>query len=69
MKHIEVNMGPLDRTLRGVAGIALVLGYAAGIITGPFAYLIGAFGIFMAVTAITGYCFMYRLLGFEISKK
>lgn len=53
------NMGTTDRTIRTVAGVALLgLGYAAG--WGWIAYAIAAV---LLVTAAVGFCPPYALLG------
>ena len=58
-----VNEGTADRALRAVAGAALaVLAFAAGLDGAAF-WIALALGAVLLVTALTGFCPAYRLLG------
>jgi hypothetical protein len=64
---MQKNESTLDRIIRAVAGtIIFYLAYSSfsgmGALIG---YIVGAVLIF---TAITGYCHMYKILGFSIKK-
>jgi hypothetical protein len=57
------NLGRIDRTVRGlVALVALVVAVAVGLgtVTGVILALLA---VVMAVTAVAGFCPLYRLLG------
>lgn len=60
MKH---NVGTLDRVIRG--SIAVVCGYLvlSGAAGGFLAVILGIVALVMAFTAITAYCYPYKLLG------
>jgi len=63
------NEGPIDRILRGLVGlllIALPLAAAMPVFANPVVYW-GALviGAILAVTAVTGFCPAYRLLGLK----
>ncbi len=58
------NEGIIDRLLRGmiVAPVALILAFVVGI--GSVAgVLLAAAAVIMAVTAVVGFCPLYRLIG------
>jgi len=60
--RITINESPLDRLMRGVMGVAaLVAGYSwlTGVVQ-TVAYVVGALGI---MTALTGFCLLYTVLG------
>ncbi len=54
------NIGNLDRTLRIVAGVALIALAALGTI-GPWGWI----GVVLLATALLGWCPAYSLLGFK----
>jgi uncharacterized membrane protein HdeD (DUF308 family) len=66
------NEGPVDRTVRIVLGVLLLLvglwllnglgGAAGGII-------VAVIGAILLITGITGFCGIYRLLGISTLKK
>lgn len=66
------NEGPVDRTIRIVLGVLLLLvglwllnglgGAAGGII-------VAVIGAILLITGITGFCGLYRLLGISTLKK
>ena len=66
------NEGPVDRTIRIVLGVVLLLvglwllnglgGAAGGII-------VAVIGAILLITGITGFCGLYRLLGISTLKK
>ncbi len=66
------NEGPVDRTIRVVLGVLLLvvglwllngLGGAAGGI------VVAVIGAILLITGITGFCGLYRLLGISTLKK
>ncbi|MCX8028827.1 MAG: DUF2892 domain-containing protein [Brevinematales bacterium] len=57
----KVNEGPADRIVRAVIAVGLVIG---GIFsTGVLQVVLIAAGAVLGVTAITGFCGLYALLG------
>ena len=58
MKELSVNMGPLDRAIRIVLGLALL----ALIYVGPHSFW-GLVGFVPLLTGIVGYCPLYAMLG------
>jgi hypothetical protein len=65
---MKVNESPRDRALRGLAGVMLVgLGYFSR--TGWLRAVFLVLGAIMLVTAATGWCSIYALLGIKSAKE
>ena len=63
------NESPLDRGVRAVVGTALVLASLVSLgVTTPLGIVAGAVGAILLVTAATGFCPLYRLLGIDTVK-
>ena len=54
------NVGGMDRTLRIIAGLALIILAATGML-GPLAWL----GVIVLATGVVGICMPYTLFGFS----
>jgi hypothetical protein len=54
------NVGGIDRILRIVAGLALIILAATGVL-GPWAWL----GVIVLATGLVGICMPYKLFGFS----
>jgi hypothetical protein len=54
------NEGTIDRIVRGVAG---VVGIGVAVALGGAWWILGAVGAVLLVTAVTGFCGLYTLLG------
>jgi hypothetical protein len=54
------NVGGIDRALRIIAGLALIILAATGVL-GPLAWL----GIIVLATGVVGICMPYTLFGFS----
>jgi len=54
------NVGGIDRILRIVVGLALVVLAATGVL-GPWAWL----GVIVLATGVVGFCMPYTLFGFS----
>jgi hypothetical protein len=63
---MTTNMGNPDRLVRGfvVAPIALVFAVLIGI-GSPAGIVLAVVGVIMALTAVVGFCPLYRLFGFS----
>jgi hypothetical protein len=61
-------MGTIDRVLRGVLAIVIVVLYFAGQITGTAAAILGVLALIFLATSITGFCPVYKVLGISTSK-
>jgi uncharacterized membrane protein len=61
------NESKVDRTIRGVLGLMLLLlAYNSAGITSIILYVIAAV---LIITAITGFCALYKLFNFSTAKK
>jgi len=54
---MKTNVGGLDKTLRIVAGVAII---GAGVVTGSW---LGAIGLVPLLTGLFGFCPLYPILG------
>lgn len=65
------NMGPIDRTLRGLLALGLagtgIYGLATGQISTPVSATLLGVSVIPTATAATGYCPLYQLFGVEYS--
>lgn len=57
------NVGGLDRLLRALPALALALAWLQGFIAGLPAMLLAVPAVMLLVTALTGACSIYYLLG------
>ena len=60
---MKKNVGTIDRTIRGLAGIALLAAYFLGAVQGTLGIVALVFGIVLIGTAAIGWCPPYTLLG------
>lgn len=63
---ITKNVGSVDRVIRIIAGLALVL--AAYRSAGPAVYILGGASVIALVTGLVGWCGLYTLLGINTCK-
>ncbi|MBL9046751.1 MAG: DUF2892 domain-containing protein [Tabrizicola sp.] len=63
------NEGNADRVLRALVGVLALLGaFAFGWFSGWMVWAAAAVGVIMLVTAATGFCPLYRLVGINTCK-
>lgn len=65
---MTANVGNIDRILRAVVGVILLLLPIMGSVTGGMAWLSGIVGVVMLATAGMRFCPAYRLLGVNTCK-
>lgn len=67
---MKQNVAKWDRILRGGVGIGLltvaIINYST---FGVIAIVAGLLGVIMLVVSITGFCPIYKLIGFQTLKK
>lgn len=67
---MKPNAATWDRVLRGIAGIILltvaIMNYST---LGIISIVLGALGAIMLFVALTGFCLIYKLIGFQTLKK
>ncbi|MFN4245370.1 MAG: DUF2892 domain-containing protein [Brevinematia bacterium] len=63
----KVNEGPVDRIIRGILSVGLIVGgvFSSGILQ----IVLIALGLIIGITAITGFCGLYAILGVCTNKK
>ena len=61
----NVNEGSMDRLIRVIAGIALVVVGFTGIVPGVWGTLLGIVGLIPLLTGLLGFCPLYTLFGFS----
>lgn len=59
--HMKKNEGPVDRSMRAV--IALIIFIAALLTYGALSTTLYVMSLLLILTAITGYCGLYQLMG------
>jgi hypothetical protein len=62
------NMGTVERVVRVILAIVIILLYQAGSITGIAAIILGIIAAIFIITSIVGYCPLYVLLKISTSK-
>lgn len=63
-----VNEGLIDRLLRAIVAVVIVVAFLAGKLPGNWALLLIFSGSFF-MSAVTGYCPLYKPLGINTAKK
>lgn len=66
---MKKNVGTIDRSIRGLVGIALIVAYFMGMLSGTLAIVALVVGIVLLATAILGWCPPYSLLGINTGAK
>lgn len=66
---MKKNVGTIDRTIRGIAGIVLVAAFSLGAIQGVLGIVGLVFGIVLIGTAAMGWCPPYTLMGINTCSK
>jgi len=67
VKLFEKNVGETDRIVRGLVGMAFIVG--ATLIQPILSYVVGIIGLVLIVTALLGTCTLYTILGINTNKK
>ena len=60
---MKKNVGTIDRSIRGLVGVALLLVFALGVLEGTAGIIALIVGVVMLGTAAVGWCPPYTLLG------
>ncbi|MDX8402684.1 MAG: DUF2892 domain-containing protein [Mariprofundaceae bacterium] len=60
---MKANVGTVDRFVRGIVGLALILaGFLAGLAS-PWNWVAIGVGVVLVLTALISFCPLYRVLG------
>ena len=65
---MKVNMGSLDKGVRIVIAIIVVVLFWQGIIEGTMAYILLALSLIFVVTSLVSFCPLYTLFGISTCK-
>jgi len=63
------NVGTIDRTIRGIAGLAGIALFATGMVEGTPGIIALVVGVVLLGTAAIGWCPPYSLLGINTGAK
>lgn len=66
---MKKNMGTIDRTIRTLLALAIIVLYFAGMVSGAAALILGAFAFIFLLTSFIGFCPLYAPLRFSTRKK
>ncbi len=63
------NMANLDRVIRALLAVVIIVLYLMGQITGTALIILAVIAVIFIVTSILGYCPLYHMLGISTKKK
>jgi len=63
------NMGAVDRTLRILITVGILLLYLTNVVSGTIGIILGVVAIIFVLTSLVGYCPLYTLLGLSTCSK
>ena len=66
---MQKNMGTIDRTIRTLLALTIVVLYLTGLISGVAAIILGIFAIIFLLTSFIGFCPLYVPLKLSTRKK
>jgi len=66
---MKQNMGAIDRVIRVILAILVLVLYLAGSISGIAAIILGIFAVIFVLTSLIGFCPLYGPLGISTKKK
>lgn len=66
---MTTNEGSVDRIVRAIVGVALLVVAFAGMVTGAWAWVLGIVGAVLLVTGAVGFCPLYGVLGMRTTPK
>lgn len=66
---MKLNMGSMDRIIRLLVTLIIVILLVAGVLKGALAIVLGIIAIIFFVTSVFGFCPLYVLFGFSTRKK
>lgn len=66
---MKKNMGAIDRIIRTILAVTVVILYLTGQISGTAAVILGVFAVIFLVTSAIGFCPLYVPFGISTCKK
>ncbi|MGD9899272.1 MAG: DUF2892 domain-containing protein [Calditrichaceae bacterium] len=66
---MKKNMGLIDRVIRTLVAVVIVVLYYTGVISGITAIILSAFAVIFLLTSLVSFCPLYLPFGFKTIKK
>ena len=66
---MKQNMGVIDRVIRIILAIVVLVLYLTGAISGTAAIILGIIAVIFVLTSLVGFCPAYVLFGISTKKK
>jgi len=66
---MKFNMGSMDRIIRLLITLVIVIFLVGGVLRGALAVILGIIAIIFFVTSMFGFCPLYVILGLSTKKK
>ncbi|UCD06271.1 MAG: DUF2892 domain-containing protein [candidate division WOR-3 bacterium] len=66
---MKLNMGSMDRIIRLLITLVIVILLVAGVLKGALAVVLGIIAIIFFVTSVFGFCPLYVIFGLATKKK
>jgi hypothetical protein len=66
--NMKANESTVDRVLRVVLGVVLLVLKLAGVVSGALGWILLALGVVALVTGVVGFCPLYALLKIRTNK-
>lgn len=65
---MKKNMGTLDKTIRTIIALVIVVLYFTNVISGTIGIILIAFSIIFLLTSLISFCPLYTVFGFSTCK-
>lgn len=66
---MKLNMGSVDRVLRLLLTLVVVILLITGVLKGAFAIILGIIAVIFFITSVIGFCPLYVILGLSTKKR
>jgi hypothetical protein len=66
---MKKNMGTIDKVIRILVAVVVVILFLTHVITGTLAYILLALGAVFVITSLLGFCPLYLPFGLSTRKK
>ncbi len=66
---MKTNMGSIDKIIRVIVSILLVILFSTDVIQGTMGWVVIAIAAVFTLTSIVGYCPIYSIFGISTKKK
>jgi len=60
---MQKNMGVIDRSLRTIIALVVFGFIYFGVLSGTWAWVLGAFSVVFLLTSLVSFCPLYRIIG------